>query len=716
MTDSPATAGDDAPTRDLLDLAAAWGVATDYWDWQGRHTPVSAPTIRTILGALGVDAATDEATAAALRDAALRPWRRTLPPIVVTRQGWTREVPVHVPDGTPVTLVVELEDGGTRPVRQVDRWVDPRDVDGVRTGEATFELDADLPLGWHVLRAVADGSAGAAEAAVALVVAPQRLELPASVGERAWGVMTQLYQVRSLDSWGVGDLGDLATLAEWSARDLGADFVLVNPLHAAEPVSPMEPSPYLPTTRRFANPLYLRVEELPSYAALGPERRRAVDELAEQARRLSSADRIERDPCWDLKRAALWLLFTAEREAGTEAGLDAYLEERGAGLTDFATWCAIAEQHPGEEWPADLSDARSAEVARFRSDNAERVRFHAWLQWQLARQLEDVQARARAAGMGLGVVHDLAVGVHPAGADAWSLRGTLATRINVGAPPDQFNQLGQDWSQPPWHPVRLAEAGYAPYRDLVRSLLTDAGGLRIDHVIGLFRLWWVPQGRPASEGAYVHYDHEALLSILVLEAHRAGAVVVGEDLGVVEPRAREALLERGILGTSVLWFEWEGDSPRAPEAYRELCLATVTTHDLAPSEGYLQLAHVELREALSLLTRPVEEERSQELASIEKVRAMLVDRGLLADTADLGTAEGREEAVVALHRFLAATPARMLGVALSDMVGDRRIINQPGTSDEYPNWRVPLAGPDERPLLLEDVMGLDLPRRIADVL
>jgi 4-alpha-glucanotransferase len=312
--------------------------------------------------------------------------------------------------------------------------------------------------------------------------------------------------------------------------------------------------------------------------------------------------------------------------------------------------------------------------------------------------------------MRLGVVHDLAVGVHPAGADAWSLRDTLVRGVTVGAPPDQFNQLGQDWSQPPWHPVRLAEAGYAPYRDLVRAILADAGGLRIDHVIGLFRLWWVPEGRTAAEGAYVRYDHEAMLSILVLEAHRAGAFVVGEDLGVVEPQAREVLLERGILGTSVLWFEWDGENPLPPERYRELCLATVTTHDLAPSRGYLELAHVDLRERLDLLTRPVAEERAQELATIDRVRRLLVERDLLDPDGD------DEDVVVALHRFLAATPSRLRGVALSDLVGDRRIINQPGTNREYPNWRLPLAGPDERPVLLEDLPGLPLARRIADAL
>lgn len=697
------------PSAHLLDLAKAWGVATDFWDWQGVHTVISEDTLVTILGALGVDATTEEAIETGLRDADLRPWRRVLPPVVVTREGWTPWVPVHLPDGEQVTLTIELEDGGTRDVRQIDHWVDPREVDGVLTGEATFELDGDLPLGWHVLHA-----SGAVEDSVPLVVAPQRLGVPAALGDdRAWGVMTQLYQVRSTGSWGVGDLSDLAGIAEWTARDLGGDFVLVNPLHLAQPVPPMEPSPYLPSTRRFPHPMYLRVEDLPSYAAADATTRAQVDALAHRAHALNTVDTIDRNASWTLKDRALRLLFAADPDT---AGLTAFVDAQGPGLTDVATWCAIAVVHAGEEWPVELEDARGEAVVEFRRTHADEVRYHCWLQWQVRRQLAAVQERALAAGMRLGVVHDLAVGVHPSGADAWSLGDTLVRGVNVGAPPDQFNQLGQDWSQPPWHPVALAEAGYAPYRDLVRNILSDAGGLRIDHVIGLFRLWWVPQGRPASEGAYVYYDHEALLSILVLEAHRAGAFVVGEDLGVVAPETREALLERGILGTSVLWFEWDGGRPMAPEHYRELCLATVTTHDLAPSEGYLQLAHVDLRETLHLLTRPVQEEREQELASIEKVRGLLVERGWLAADADPATTDGRRAMVIALHRFLACTPSRLLGVALSDLVGDRRIINQPGTNDEYPNWRVPLAGPDEQPLLLEDVRALELPHLVAGAL
>ncbi|MBD3782207.1 MAG: 4-alpha-glucanotransferase [Micrococcales bacterium] len=692
------------PPSRLVELAQAHGVATDYWDWVGQHVTVSADSIRAVLAALGVDAADDAAVESALAEHADAPWRRTLPPTVVVRAGRGGRVPVHVPAGSGVRLHVELEDGGRREAEQVDRWVPDRVVDGAPVGEATFEVPVDLPLGWH--RLVADVDATPLDpttTAATLVVTPERLELPEPVAsQRVVGLMAQLYQVRSARTWGVGDLRDLADLATWAAAAHDADFVLVNPLHAAEPVVPMEPSPYLPTTRRFVNPLYLHVEDVPKVASLDATAHRRYLALAARGRALSTgdgADRIDRDAAWTVKREALRLVHDAGLTGSRAAAFAAYCAREGEGLERFATWCALADVHglPFTAWPADLQEPDGPAVQAFAAEHADDVDFHRWMQWLLEEQLGSVQREARAAGMSLGVVHDLAVGVHPVGADAWGLGDALARGVTVGAPPDQFNQLGQNWSQPPWRPDRLAELGYAPFRDMVRTVLRDSGGLRVDHILGLFRLWWIPTGGSPAEGTYVYYDHEALVGILVLEAQRAGAVVIGEDLGVVAPNVRDVLVERGLLGTSILWFEWDGDTVRAPEAYRDLCLSSVTVHDLPPTAGYLTLEHVAVREALGLLTRPVEEERAVEEAAIGRVRVALEERGLLAPGADV------DETVVALHRWLALTPSRMLAVALPDLVGDRRAINQPGTNDEYPNWRLPLAGPDGAPVDLDDI-------------
>ncbi len=394
-------------------------------------------------------------------------------------------------------------------------------------------------------------------------------------------------------------------------------------------------------------------------------------------------------------------MHAVPRTAGREADLQAFLSREGSGLRDFALWSALAEEHGNDfhGWPPALQDPSSTEVAAFAAGHAQQIEFHMWLQWVIDEQLQTAQAKALGAGMALGVMHDLAVGVHPGGADAWALRPTYAQHMQVGAPPDDYNQIGQDWSQPPWRPDRLAEDGYRPFRELLATVLRHAGGVRVDHIIGLFRLWWIPSGQPPGAGTYVRYDHEALIGVLALEAHRAGAVVVGEDLGTVEPSARSYLRERGILGTSILWFESDDNGgPLPAERWREYSMASVTTHDLPPSAGYLTGAHVRLRDELGLLTRSAEEETAADEKDRAAWLAELRDRGLLAPEASV------EDTVQALHRYLTLSPARLLCVALVDAVGDVRAQNQPGTTDEYPNWRVPLSDPDGKPMQLEDVM------------
>lgn len=684
-----------SPTGPLVELAHAHGVMTEYVDFRGSAVQVPTETIEAVLGAMGVDV-TDPAHALAERD--LRDWRRMVPPCLVVVQGEESTCWVHVVDGDPAHLEVELEDGTWRRLDQTDRWVEPRDVDGTRVGEATFAVPPDLPLGYHRLHASSDD----ARVTGTLIVTPAWLGLPARADEsRQWGFAAQLYSVRSRGSWGVGDLADLGTLAAWSAG-LGADYVLVNPLHAAEPLPPLEPSPYLPSSRRFFNPLYLRVEEIHEYADLPPAGRATVEQLRAQVPPgLDAGSAIERDPAWAAKRAALLLVHGVPRRPEREAAYAAFREREGAALLQWATWSVLAEDHGNDArtWPEELHDAAGPAVAAFVAAHADRVDFATWLQWVLDEQLEAVQAGAVEAGMRLGTMHDLAVGVHPGGADAWRLRDVYAGGVRVGAPPDPYNQLGQNWSQPPWRPDRLVELAYQPFRDLIGAVLRHAGGVRVDHVIGLFRLWWIPEGLRADQGTYVHYDHRALIGVLALEAHRAGAVVVGEDLGVVAPEARDYLRQRGILGTSILWFEREGEHPVPAERWREWCLASVTTHDLPPNAAYLAGDGVRLQHALGLLPGALEDELADAASYRETWLAEVRRRTGLAADASV------DETVLALHRYLALTPARLLCVALTDAVGDRLTQNQPGTVDEHPNWRVPLSGPDGVPLLLEDVVA-----------
>ncbi|HMT88679.1 MAG TPA: 4-alpha-glucanotransferase, partial [Dermatophilaceae bacterium] len=433
---------------------------------------------------------------------------------------------------------------------------------------------------------------------------------------------------------------------------------------------------------------------------LPPVSRARVAELARMASAANGdATLLRRDPAYQAKLEALELVYAVPLTPGRASRFEAFRAEAGPGLADFAFWCAVREHHDGDEdlW-TELSP--TGERARaLRLTLADRIAFHEWIQWVIDEQLETAQATATRAGMAIGIVHDLAVGVHPCGSDAWVLSDVLVKGASVGAPADMYNQQGQNWSQPPWHPGHLADAGYAPFRDMLRTILRHAGGIRVDHVLGLFRLWWVPDGMPANEGTYVYYNHEALVGILCLEAQRAGAVVIGEDLGTFEPWVRDYLASRGLLGTSILWFEYADGAPMPPEHYRQGCLASVNTHDLPPTAGYLRGDHVELREELGLLSRPVEQEREADRAEQERVLAMCRERGLLP-------AEGEateQETVEALYRLLAAAPSIMQGVALVDAVGERRVQNQPGTDEEYPNWRIPLADDTGAVIYVEDL-------------
>ncbi|KEF19078.1 4-alpha-glucanotransferase [Streptomyces rimosus] len=676
-------------------LAGLHGVCTSYEPAPGRTVHVGDDTVVAVLAALGVDASTPQAVRAALEAYDHGPARALLPPTVVVRPG--RPPDLHrLPEGT--ALRVETESGEV-----LDWGPDPGGPADRTRARGPDGYVGRLPLGVHTLRAhTPDGRSARAH----LVVAPDRMPAPPG---RTHGFMVQLYSLLSGRSWGMGDLGDLADLAAWSGRALGTGFLQINPLHAAVPGAPTDPSPYRPSSRRFPDPVHLRIEDIPESTRLDGAARGRVDALLVRAEKLREAvlhknALIDRDAVWELKKEALELLWKVPLSPGRRAAYCDFLAEQGTSLEDHATWCALAERYGPDwrGWPTGLDDPRSARTARMRGCLLDRIDFHSRLAWFTDQQLAAAQRAAVEAGMGIGLVHDLAVGVHPSGSDTWAQQDAFAAGMSVGAPPDAFNSRGQDWGLPPWRPDALAAQGYAPYRDLLRGILRNAGALRIDHVMGLFRLWWVPEGRPPTEGAYVRYDAEAMLSVLALEAHRAGAAVIGEDLGTVEPVVRTELAERGVLGTSVLWFERdytkEPARPLPPESWRAGCLATVTTHDLPSTAARLTGRHAALRHGLGLLDRPLQEERAAEAVEVGEWLAVLIRLGLLPE------GRGDEEAAVkALHRYLLRTPARMVGVWLPDAVGDRRPQNLPGTWDEYPNWRLPISNPEGRPLSLEEI-------------
>lgn len=632
---------------ELSELAAAHGVATGYRDGERRPVTVDDDVVVQVLGLLDVDATTPQARRAALAAARERVAAGRLPDTIAVRSDRSRPLPA------PGVLVDE--DGGRRDVT---------------------EIPAGLEPGWYRLET--DGRE------VTVVVAPPALPDP----ERAWGWMLQLYALHSRASWGIGDLGDLREFTEWTGREHGAGAVLLNPLHAFTPVPPVQPSPYTPSSRRFGTPLALRITDLDAYADADAATRAEVDALRPE----TVGDRIQHDRVWAAKRSALELLWRAQGRP--RPAVDAQTAE-------FATFCALSERFGSRwsQWPEALRHPGAATPP----DLAPRVAFHSWVQIQVQGQLTAVRDTARAAGVR--VVHDLAVGCDPEGADAWALQDVLALGVRVGAPPDAFSQQGQDWGLPPWRPDRLDATGYAAYRDLLRAQLRQADGLRIDHVAGLWRLWWVPPGESADRGTYVHYDADVMLAVLTLEAHRAGALVIGEDLGTVEPEVTEGLAERHMLGSSVLWFTRDLDAagePLLPPArWPEDSVATISTHDLPTAMGFLRGEHVRARAELGLLDDVAAEERNAARDREELVELLRVE-GVEARTG--------EELVVAMHALLASTRSRLALVSPYDVVGEVRQPNLPGTVDEYPNWRLPL------PVTCEELYADPRVRTIVDVM
>jgi len=509
------------------------------------------------------------------------------------------------------------------------------------------DLPDDFPLGYHWLQ-TPEGRRRR------LIVSPGRCWLPE---DRRWGWAVQLYATRSRDSWGIGDLADLRAVRRMAA-DQGAGFVLINPLHAVAPTAGQESSPYLPATRRFRNPIYLRVSEVPGADG--------VDLEEDAGRALSEGPLIERDAIWARKREVLMRIFFAH--GGGEA-FARWREEQGQTLQDWATWAAIVEEHGGDwhTWPPELRRPESPELAAYVERHGAVVAFHAWLQWAL-----DLQFTAATGDMT--VIQDLPIGFAGGGADAWAWQDVLAEGVDVGAPPDAFNSQGQNWGSPPLIPWRLRDADYEPFIQSIRATMAGGGGLRIDHVMGLFRLWWVPANGSAADGAYVRYPSDDLLDIVALESHRAQALVVGEDLGTVEEGVREAMAEHGVLSYRLLWFEED-----APADWPAEAMAAITTHDLPTVAG--------------LWTgKDVEEQREYGTGTdeeLERGRKTLLDRlsGLAEDAAV-------EQAVERAHQLLAQAPARLLSATLDDAVGELRRPNVPGTT-ERPNWSLPLPVPVE---------------------
>ena len=594
----------------------AWGIEDGYWDIAGDWHQTAEPTRRALRLAMG-----------GLADVA---------------------------DPPPATRPVWFVRAGTAPT--IERPAELVLEDGTRL-TATADLPRDIPLGYH------DLFPGDGGPTTRLIVTPDHCALPP--GLRTWGWSAQVYATRSTESWGIGDLHDLATLGRWSAS-LDAGVLGINPLHAATPGSPQEASPYFPSSRRYRNPLYLHIEAVPGFDP--DDETMATAQKAGRA--LNDTRTIDRDAVYAIKIVALEALWS---QFGGDPRFDAFVARGATSLRNFATFCALAEHHEDgwREWPSEYRRPDSPSVTRFAAAQHERIRFHSWLQWLLYEQLAS-------AGTEIALLGDLAIGFDPVGADAWIWQDVVARGVRVGAPPDSFNATGQDWGLPPFVPWKLRAVGYEPFVQTVRAALEHCGALRIDHVMGLFRLFWIPEDGTPSDGTYVRFPGTELLDIVALESARSGAVIVGEDLGTVEDEVREHLDARGVLSYRLVWFEQE-----PPEQFPAQALAAVTTHDLPTIAGVWNHTDDQADESLH--------ERLDELTG-------------------LSAAASVEEVVVTTHRRLASAPSMIVVATLDDAlcVPDRP--NVPGTTTERPNWSLAL------PRTLEDLAADPIAVNVADAL
>jgi 4-alpha-glucanotransferase len=617
----------------------AWGVDEGYWDAGGTWHPTSASTAAGLRSAMGcaADEGADPGAPPATRDVRVL---QAGSPGALDDLGLLGALGEGVAD-SHVELV--LEDGTTV------------DADGA--------LPPDLPVGYHDLVV--------GESRTRLIVTPGRCHFPTDL--RSWALTVQLHACRSERSWGIGDLGDLRRIGTWAAVR-GAGMLAVNPLGAPLPTSPVEPSPYYPSSRRWRNPLYLQIDEIP-----GAGDDREINALAIEARALSGQRLIDRDAVWQRKLAALERLWD---RTGTTADLDHWRRSQGEALETYARFCALAEHHGSgwSSWPDEHRHPARPGVARFAAGHADRVAFWAWVQMLLDDQL-------RRAGETLPLLNDLAIGVDPDGAEAWTHQDLLALDCRVGAPPDRFNLEGQDWGLPPFIPWKLRDAGYEPLAQLWRSALGTGGGLRIDHVMGLFRLFWLLPGQSAVDGSYVRYRPDELLAVLAIESSRAGSIVVGEDLGTVEDGVREALAAAGVLSTRLVWFDQE-----PPELFPNQAFAAVTTHDLPTVAGVWSGEDLADQRAAGLRTH---EGQDTEL------------RNRLAQVADAPVDAPVEDVIVGVHRRLARAPSAVVAVTMEDALGVTQRPNMPGTVAERPNWSLAL------PLRLDEILDDPLVNAVA---
>lgn len=679
----------------LADLA---GIRPSYHDIYGGFHQTSPEAKQGILAALGFKVRDAAQTAASLKDFEERPWRNWLEATTVTRRPAPPSVALALPSAYrdhPLRWEIALEDGTVRHGEFVPHSLgleDARQINGTWMERRRLVLPDNLPDGYHRLTVKDGGQRHSGR----LIVAPGRCYLPDWVerGVRRWGLSCHLYSLRREDDWGIGDFTALKQLCE-TGNALGAAAVGINPLHKLFLDWPEHASPYSPCSRLFLNPLYIDVTAVPGFGECSDAMGRTSHlDFLERIGQARAAPHVNYTAVAELKLEMLENLHACflKRPATERRAYQDFRRQGGEILHRYTLYQVLRERfrgQPWKQWPDVYRNPDSRECRDFAHEQADRLDFHAWMQWIAEGQL----AAAGDSGMVIGLYRDLAVGADPNGADAWMEPDLNVTDYRFGAPPDAFNPLGQDWGMPPPHPLAMKERGFETFARMLRANMRNAGALRIDHVMSLLHLYWIRPGDKASKGAYVQYPFDDLLGVLALESQRNRCLVVGEDLGTVPDGFRARMEEEGVLSYRLFYFEkWESGLFKRPEAYPALALATATTHDLPTVAGHWRGADLALRRRLRLFKSEESLAEDFRARGIERevLLAALRDQGLEPAAISL-LPDQPEEALraltLAVERFLARSPAKLLMLNLDDLLIEADQLNLPGTIEEYPNWR-----------------------------
>ncbi len=691
-------------------LAQLAGIEEGWWDFFGQWRPVSADTKRAFLTAMGFKVGSDADILASLEELDTRPWRRWLEPVAVFDTTWGEPwVALTVPASRDKqvlrwTLVDELgvSHGGQFQVDTL-QWVEERWLDGALVKRWRLVLPALPPVGYHTLRVeAADG----AVASMQVIVAPAQAHVPPAINDRdgVWGLATQVYALRSPTDWGVGTYKALEDLAAGAAR-LGAATIGINPLHALFPAQPQKFSPYAPSSRRFLNIAYLDVESVPEFAECREAKRMfASPGFQANLSRVRAYPLVEYD---DVARLALPMLevlyrwFRAEHlEVGDARGQAFRDFQRQGGRTAelFCTFEALHERFIPEgksywrHWPEEFRHPANPAVADWAAANRQRVEFFWWLEFLADQQLGAAHQAALDNGASIGLYRDLGVGIAGDGAEAWLEQDNLSLGVSVGAPPDPLALKGQDWGLIPFNPLALREAGYAPFIGVMRANMRHAGALRLDHAMALQRLYWVPPGASADQGAYVRYPVDDLFRLVALESVRNRCLVIGEDLGTVPDGFRERMARTALFAYRVMVFEQTDGRFKRPDEFDAAALAIFATHDLPSARGWWNGTDIGRREKLDLYPRAdmVQGERDSRAADRAKLVRALAEQGLLPSSFPVAGNLSDDDAQAlsdAAHAYLARCKSRLVMVQIEDVLALDSQMNLPGTTDQHPNWR-----------------------------